>query len=243
MLDIKNLHKSFGGLKVFKGLDLQVGAGELRSIIGPNGTGKTTLFNLISGRLRPDSGQIIFKGQDISRRNVHQISRLGIGRKFQTPSVFEEMTVWDNLMVAGTAHQKTGTLFTRQRNSVRETRALEILQRINLTDQRHRLAGDLSHGQKQWLEIGVVILNEPEMILLDEPTAGMTAAETAATADLILNTFRDQTTVIIEHDVSFVRRLACPITVLYDGRVMREGSFADIAADVAVRRVYLGEEV
>ena len=101
----------------------------------------------------------------------------------------------------------------------------------------------MSHGQKQWLEIGVVILNEPEMILLDEPTAGMTAAETAATADLILNTFRDQTTVIIEHDVSFVRRLACPITVLYDGRVMREGSFADIAADVAVRRVYLGEEV
>ena len=243
MLEINRLHKSFGGLNVFSGLELKVGAGELRCIIGPNGTGKTTLFNLISGRLRPDSGQIIFNGQDISGKSIQQISRLGIGRKFQTPSVFEEMTVWDNLMVAGNAHRRSAALFTHRVDRTRDDRALEILARINLADHRNRLAGNLSHGQKQWLEIGVVILNAPRMILLDEPTAGMTAQETAATADLILNTFHDQTTVIIEHDVSFVRRLGCPITVLYDGKVMREGNFADIAADAAVRRVYLGEEV
>jgi len=242
MLRIEGLTKSFGGLKVFDGLDLAVAPGELRCIIGPNGTGKTTLFNLISGRLKPDAGRILLRGQEVGGKAVHRISRLGVGRKFQAPSIFEEMTVLDNLLAGGTGRSGVGALlFSRERRRQTE-RAEEILDVLNLRDERQRRAGDLSHGQKQWLEIGVVMLNDPDLILLDEPTAGMTLAETARTADLLKSAFKGKTTVVIEHDIAFVRRLRSTVTVLYRGTVMRQGSFEEIAADEAVRRVYLGEE-
>ncbi len=243
MLRIENLTKSFGGLKVFDGLNLEVAEGELRCIIGPNGTGKTTLFNLISGRFKPDSGRIQLRGQDIAGRQVHHISRLGIGRKFQAPSIFEDMTVMGNLLVGGTGRASAGDLlFSRQRRR-HLNRIEEILDILQLGDERQRRAGDLSHGQKQWLEIGMVMLNDPDLILLDEPTAGMTPGETARTADLLKTAFKGKTTIVIEHDIPFVRRLRSTVTVLYRGQVMRQGSFDEIAADEAVRRVYLGEEV
>lgn len=243
MLRIEGLTKSFGGLKVFDGLDLAVAPGELRCIIGPNGTGKTTLFNLISGRLKPDSGRILLRGLEIGGKAVHRISRLGVGRKFQAPSIFEEMTVLENLLTGGTGRDGVRTLLLSRERRRQTRRAEEILEVLQLGDECHRRAGDLSHGQKQWLEIGVVMLNDPDLILLDEPTAGMTLAETARTADLLKTAFKGKTTVVIEHDIAFVRRLRSTVTVLYRGRVMRQGSFEEIAADEAVRRVYLGEEV
>ncbi|MEO3427477.1 ATP-binding cassette domain-containing protein [Pelagibius sp. CAU 1746] len=242
MLDIKGLRKSFGGLSIFTNLDLKVEAQELRCIIGPNGTGKTTLFNLITGQLKPDGGVIAFQGRDIGRLRVDEINRLGIGRKFQSPTVFEEMNVWDNLIVAGTGHWAPGRLFSSRVNSALEDRAEDVLRSIRLAGQRQLPASKLSHGQKQWLEIGMVMLNDPRLVLLDEPTAGMTLSETAETADIILDVFRDRTAVVIEHDIAFVRRLDTQVTVLYRGEVLREGKFEEIAADEAVRRVYLGED-
>ncbi|QEX19091.1 ABC transporter ATP-binding protein [Hypericibacter terrae] len=242
MLDIRNLNKKFGGLAIFSDLNLQVGKGELRCIIGPNGAGKTTLFNLITGRLRSDSGEIRFEDRDICRLPVNEIARLGIGRKFQAPSVFEEMTVWNNLMVAGTGHRRAHRLFSTKTDAGLAARAERVLESVRLTARRDDLAGSLSHGQKQWLEIGIVMLNDPRLVLLDEPTAGMTVSETAETADLIQEVFRDRTAIIIEHDISFVRRLDSRVTVLNRGGVMKEGSFDEIAADAAVRKAYLGEE-
>jgi len=243
MLDIKDLKKSFGGLTIFSNLNLTVDALELRCIIGPNGTGKTTLFNLITGQLKSDGGVIAFQGRDITKLKVHEINRLGIGRKFQTPAVFEDLTVWDNLVVAGTGHWATNNLFSSRVDSTLADRAQEILANVRLKELRELPASKLSHGQKQWLEIGMVMLNDPKLVLLDEPTAGMTLSETAETADIILDVFRDRTAVVIEHDIAFVRRLDTHVTVLYRGEVMREGRFDEIAADEAVRRVYLGEEV
>jgi urea transport system ATP-binding protein len=242
MLDIRNLNKKFGGLAIFSDLNLQVGKGELRCIIGPNGAGKTTLFNLITGRLRSDSGEIRFEDRDICRLPVNEIARLGIGRKFQAPSVFEEMTVWNNLMVAGTGHRRAHRLFSTKTDAGLAARAERVLESVRLTARRDDLAGSLSHGQKQWLEIGIVMLNDPRLVLLDEPTAGMTVSETAETADLIQEVFKDRTAIIIEHDISFVRRLDSRVTVLNRGGVMKEGSFDEIAADAAVRKAYLGEE-
>jgi urea ABC transporter ATP-binding protein UrtD len=227
---------------VISDLNLKVGQGELRCIIGPNGAGKTTLFNLITGRLKPDSGRVLFGGHDITHSKVHEIARRGIGRKFQAPSVFEMLTVWDNLIVAGTGHRAFRELFTATPDSDLTKRAEAVLKTVRLAPFRTALASDLSHGQKQWLEIGIVMLNDPQLVLLDEPTAGMTLSETAETADLIRDVFRDRTAVIIEHDVSFVRRLNSTVTVLHRGRVMREGTFGEIAADEAVRRIYLGED-
>ena len=243
MLRIEGLTKSFGGLKAFDGLDLAVAPGELRCIIGPNGTGKTTLFNLISGRLKPDGGRILLRGQEVGGKAVHRINRLGVGRKSQAPSIFEEMTVLDNLLAGGTGRSGVrALLFSRERRRQTE-RAEEILDVLQLRGERGRRAGGLSHGQKQWLGIGVVMLNDPDLILLDEPTAGMTLAETARTADLLKSAFKGKTTVVIEHDIAFVRGLRSTGAVLYRGTVMRQGSFEEIAADEAVRRVYLGEEV
>ena len=242
MLRIEDLHKSFGGLSVVAGLNLAVGAGETRCIIGPNGTGKTTLFNLITGRFRADSGRIVIAGREVTRLKVHQISRLGVARKIQSPSVFEEMTVFKNLLVGGCGRRRIGDLLMSRRPPDLRDRAEAILERFQLQAQRNTRAADLSHGQKQWLEIGMVMLNDPTLILLDEPTAGMTLPETARTADLIRTAFKGKTAIIIEHDIAFVRRLDTKVTVLYRGSVMREGPFDEIAADESVRRVYLGDE-
>ena len=243
MLRITDLHKNFGGLAVISQLDLHVRPGALRCVIGPNGAGKTTLFNLITGRLKPNRGRIEFDGRDTTGLKVHEICHLGIGLKFQAPSVFQEMTVWDNLMVGGTGSVTPFRLLRSERPDGLEERAEFLLADIDLGNQRDTYAGDLSHGQQQWLEIGMVMLNDPKLILLDEPTAGMTNAETARTADLILNVFAGKTVIIIEHDIAFVRSLNSDVTVLHRGQVLREGSFNEIAADEEVRRIYLGEEI
>ena len=242
MLEIRGLHKRFGGLTVIANLDLSVAAGELRCIIGPNGAGKTTLFNLISGKLRPDKGKILFEGKNICGYSVNRIARMGIGRKFQSPTVFDELSVWDNLAVAGNGHSPNARLFTTSLSSALLGRTEEILETVKLARHRDRSAGALSHGEKQWLEIGMIMLNEPRLVLLDEPTAGMTLMETAQTADLVRKVFRNCTAIIIEHDISFVRRLDSAVTVLHRGGVMREGRFREVAADPLVRSVYLGEE-
>jgi urea ABC transporter ATP-binding protein UrtD len=242
VLQLSGIHKRFGGVFVIAGLDLAVAEGEHCCIIGPNGAGKTTLFNLVTGRLAPDAGSIALAGRDITGLPVHEITRLGVGRKFQAPAVFDALSVRDNLLVAGTGHRPRRRLFSRRPDAALAARAEEVLDRIRLARRGDEPAGDLSHGQKQWLEIGMVMLSDPRLVLLDEPTAGMTAAETAETADLIARVFAGRTAVIIEHDVSFVRRLDTRVVVLHRGTVMRDGSFSAIAADEAVRRVYLGEE-
>ena len=243
MLRIVDLHKGFGGLTVISHLDLQVMEGEMRCVIGPNGAGKTTLFNLITGRLKPDRGRIEFDQREITGLKVHEICQLGIGLKFQIPSVFKEMTVLDNLMTGGTGSVTPFRLLRGERPDALEDRVESVLADIELVDQRDIYAGDLSHGQQQWLEIGIVMLNNPKLILLDEPTAGMTLAETARTADLIRNVFAGKTVIIIEHDIAFVRSLDARVTVLHRGQVLLEGSFDEIAADEGVQRIYLGEEI
>lgn len=242
MLQIEALHKRFGGLTVTGSLDLHVNMGELRCIIGPNGTGKTTLFNLITGRDKPDSGRILIRGRNVVGRRVYEIARMGVSRKFQSPSVFENLTVRENLLVAATGHNSIIDLL-RNRRGAAAASIDDMLARLDLTASSGRPARDLSHGQKQWLEIGMVLLTEPDVVLLDEPTAGMTLAETAKTANLIRSVLQGRTTIVIEHDIAFIRELGARITVLYRGKVMCEGSFDEIAADQEVRRVYLGEQV
>ncbi len=241
MLRIENLHKKFGGLTVMDGLDLNVSAGEIRCIIGPNGTGKTTLFNLITGRLKPDSGSIKIGGRDIGFMRVHEIAQLGVSRKFQSPTIFGDLSVEDNLIIAANGRRSVADLIRSRRHGATQ-RVEDILDRLDFRQYRDSRSGDLSHGQRQWLEIGMVLLNEPDLILLDEPTAGMTLTETARTADLIREVLHGRTTLVIEHDIAFVRRLASPVTVLFRGKVMCEGSFDEVAADEQVQRVYLGED-
>lgn len=240
MLKIEGLRKKFGGLTVMDGLDLDVGTGEIRCIIGPNGTGKTTLFNLITGRLKPDAGSIIIGGRSIRGMRVHEIAQLGVSRKFQSPTIFGDLSVKDNLIIAANGRRNVLDLLRSRRYGALD-RIEDVLDRLDLRQYRATRSGDLSHGQRQWLEIGMVLLNEPSLILLDEPTAGMTLTETARTADLIREVLHGRTTLVIEHDIAFVRRLSSPVTVLFRGKVMCEGSFEEIAADEQVRRVYLGE--
>lgn len=240
MLQIENLHKKFGGLTVMDGLDLNVVKGETRCIIGPNGTGKTTLFNLITGRIKPDSGEINIGGRNVVSRRIYEIARLGVSRKFQSPTIFGDLSVEDNLIIAAMGRRRLNDLIFSRRHGA-DSRIEEILEKLEFGELRNQRSGDLSHGQRQWLEIGMVLLNDPDLILLDEPTAGMTLAETARTADLIRQVLQGKTTLVIEHDIAFVRRLEAPVTVLFRGKVMREGSFEEIAEDEQVRRIYLGE--
>jgi urea transport system ATP-binding protein len=242
MLQIESLHKTFGGLAVTNGLDLHVKTGELRCIIGPNGAGKTTLFNLITGKDKPNSGRILMHGGNVAGRRVYQIARMGVSRKFQSPSVFENLTVRENLLVAVTGRNTILDLLRSRRGAFVDT-IDDTLERLDLTEAASRRARNLSHGQKQWLEIGMVLLTEPDVVLLDEPTAGMTLAETAKTATLIHSLLKGKTTIVIEHDIAFIRQLAARITVLYRGKVMCEGYFDEIAADPEVRRIYLGEDL
>lgn len=223
-------------------LSLSVDEGELRCIIGPNGAGKTTLFGLISGYLQPDKGQILFRGEVLNGLSVDQISRRGIGRKFQSPTVFGELTVLENLQVA--IHGKSSLrhlIFTP--NSQASLMVEEILGLIELTEKRHLPAQALSHGEKQWLEIGMVLATRPRLLLLDEPTAGMTPAETHKTAQLIRRISRQITTVVIEHDLKFIREIGQIVTVLHYGAILAQGPIDEIAQNQQVRQAYLGTKV
>lgn len=227
-LELIDVHREFGGIRAVDGVSLTLAQGELRALVGPNGCGKSTLFNLISGALRPSRGRIHLGGRDITGMSPHRVARLGLGRKFQVPAVFDELSVQQNLAVA----QGRG----------RALSAPALLARIGLSDKAHALAATLAHGQRQWLEIGMVLSAGPRLVLLDEPTAGMTAAETSATVDLIrdIAASSDVAVIVIEHDMAFLERLDCPVTVMAKGKLLRTGTYADVRGDRAVQQLYFG---
>ncbi|KQV01412.1 ABC transporter ATP-binding protein [Mesorhizobium sp. Root695] len=228
LLQAENVGIRFGGLQALEALNLTVRDKELCCIIGPNGAGKSTFLNVLTGTLRPTSGSVRFLGQDIAGLPLHRIARLGIARKFQIPSVFPSLSVEDNLKVA-----RWGAP-----SPVRSVG--ELLELVALTNRAATLAGELAHGQKQWLEIGMALAIEPRLLLLDEPTAGMTPQETLATADMLLRLKGEFSIVAVEHDIRFVRALNCETLVLHQGRRLRNGPFHDIETDEMVRDVYLG---
>jgi urea transport system ATP-binding protein len=234
LLRTEGLSKRFRGLIANDNIDFSLQAGEIRCLIGPNGAGKTTFISMISAHLPPSSGRIWFKGQDVTALPVYRRAQMGIARKFQTPSVFEHLTVYDNLELA--ALGKSASVPRRK------ARIEEVLELTRLHGERAAVAAALSHGQRQWLEIGMLLANRAELLLLDEPTAGMTSEETRATSELIrtLATIHHVSVIIIEHDINFVRGLKVPVTVLHLGRVLLQGSFDEVSENDQVRNVYLG---
>ena len=242
ILETQGITKKFGGLTAVDQVTLNLSEGELRCIIGPNGCGKTTLFNLITGFYKPTSGSVFFSGQDITAKPVYVISKLGIGRKFQIPGIFDELTVYENIRVPFFADQKQSMLVSSRLDTNSHQKIMEHLFNINLSDKADEPAKNLAHGERQWLEIGMVLASKPKLMLLDEPTAGMTITETRKTAELIKDI--SQTTgisiLVIEHDISFVKEIASRITVMYKGAIFREGNYEEIQSDDAVREIYLG---
>jgi urea transport system ATP-binding protein len=241
LLYLDGVSVSFDGYKALRGLSLTLEPGEMRAIIGPNGAGKTTMMDVITGKTRPDEGDVYFDGRhNLTQLDEAEIAELGIGRKFQKPTVVESHTVADNILLAAKAPREVfSTLFKRERAGAQE-RIDRILETIRLSDQRDRMAGALSHGQKQWLEIGMLLAQDPKLLLVDEPVAGMTDAETAATADLLRAIARDHSVVVVEHDMTFVRALGVKVTVLHEGSMLAEGSLDHVSADPRVVEVYLG---
>jgi urea transport system ATP-binding protein len=240
LLSVSGLTVSFDGFKVIDDLSLAVEPHELRAVIGPNGAGKTTLLDLISGRTRATSGSILFKGEEITRLREHEIVRAGIGRKFQTPSIYETLTVFENLEMSYPAGRSVfGSLAFRRTPAV-VSKVEEIAEAIYLADHLHRGADGLSHGQKQWLEIGMLLIQEPELLMLDEPVAGMTPAERRRTAELLKGLSENRALIVIEHDMEFVKNIADRVTVLHQGKWLAEGSMDFVQADPKVIEVYLG---
>ncbi|RFU86816.1 urea ABC transporter ATP-binding protein UrtD [Streptomyces triticagri] len=236
-LRIRGLRVAFDGFTAVDGVDLDVQPGDLRFLIGPNGAGKTTLVDAVTGLVRA-TGSVEFGGRQLLGRPVHHIARAGIGRTFQTATVFEELTVLQNLDIAAGAGRGAGTLL-RRRRSVPEpvTRALDT---IGLAELAERPAGVLAHGQKQWLEIGMLLVQDVRLLLLDEPVAGMSQDERDATGALLRQIAEERTVVVIEHDMAFMRSFARSVSVLHAGRVLSEGTVADVQADPRVQEVYLG---
>lgn len=241
VLYLNNVSVSFDGFKALNSLSIVIEPGELRAIIGPNGAGKTTMMDIITGKTRPDEGEVYFNGQiDLTKKDEADIAQLGIGRKFQKPTVFESHTVWDNLELA--LNRKRGvfpTLFYRLSAADRE-RMVEILDTVRLTHRRDDLAANLSHGQKQWLEIGMLLAQEPKLLLVDEPVAGMTDAETSETAVLLKEIAKTRSVVVVEHDMGFIRDLGVKVTCLAEGSVLAEGSIDFVSSDPRVIENYLG---
>ncbi|WP_214108943.1 urea ABC transporter ATP-binding protein UrtD [Acrocarpospora catenulata] len=238
LLEVRDLSVVFDGFRAIDGVDFTVREGELRFLIGPNGAGKTTLIDIITGLTRPTTGTVSFDGQSLAGKREHERVRLGIGRTFQTSVVFEELTVLENLDLAASFRRPLLSLLAR-RNGVSETvqRALET---TGLTELAARKAGVLSHGQRQWLEIGMLIAQGPRLLLLDEPVAGMSGDERSRTGELLTSIAKDHTVIVIEHDMEFLRRYASQVTVLHEGKVLMEGSVEEVRADPRVQEVYLG---
>jgi urea transport system ATP-binding protein len=241
VLYLDDISVSFDGFKALNRLSLAIDVGELRCVIGPNGAGKTTMMDVITGKTRPDSGSAFF-GQtiDLTRLAEAEIAQAGIGRKFQKPTIFEHHTVFENLELAMKADKRVrGTLFAKLSSAERD-RIAEMLRQVRLHDAADRVAGLLSHGQKQWLEIGMLLMQEPRLLLLDEPVAGMSDEETERTAELFLALAGKHSVVVVEHDMAFVAKIARKVTVLHEGAVLAEGDMATIQADERVVEVYLG---
>jgi urea transport system ATP-binding protein len=240
LLFLEGVSVSFDGFKALNNLDLAIVRGEMRAIIGPNGAGKTTMMDVITGKTRPDAGRVVFNNIDMTRLDEAAIANLGIGRKFQKPTVFDQHTVWDNLELALKANRSPWASLTWKLRSVDKTRIVETLERINLLQSFAALAGSLSHGQKQWLEIGMLLMQEPELLLVDEPVAGMTDAETEKTARMLRDIAQTRSVVVVEHDMTFIRALNVRVTVLHEGSVLAEGSLDTVQNNQRVIDVYLG---
>ena len=241
ILYLEDISVSFDGFKALNNLNLYINDGEMRCIIGPNGAGKTTMMDVITGKTRPDSGSVFF-GQriDLLKMDEPAIARAGIGRKFQKPTVFETLSVYVNLELALRTDKRVwSTLFAQLSESQKEA-IDETLFMIGLMEQRHRLAGELSHGQKQWLEIGMLLIQQPKVLLIDEPVAGMTHQEIERTTELLLALEGKHSIVVVEHDMEFVRSIARTVTVLHEGSVLAEGTMASVQNDARVIEVYLG---
>jgi len=242
LLRVDHVTRTFGGFVAIDDISLDIKHGEMRCIIGPNGAGKTTLFNVITGQLRPNSGRVYFMGRDITYDSIETICNKGVSRKFQTPSIFTNLTLLENILVAGYGKTSLSRHFFGMVTPKNRERSLEILKRIKLEAKADHLASSLSHGERQWLEIGMLLRNEPELLLLDEPTAGMTPVETKATAQLIQANLSGITTIVIEHDLKFLREIADEVTVLHRGSILAQGIFDEIEKNEQVKKVYLGRE-
>jgi urea transport system ATP-binding protein len=241
ILYLEDVSVSFDGFKAINKLSLDIAPGELRCIIGPNGAGKTTMMDIITGKTRPDEGRVFFGSTiDLLRYKESEIAQLGIGRKFQKPTVFEQLTVFENLELALKTNKGVKSSMLFKLDSMQGDRLLEILHTIHLSDSVSRMAGNLSHGQKQWLEIGMLLMQDPKLLLLDEPVAGMTDEETARTAELFLTLKGKHSMMVVEHDMSFINTISDIVTVLCDGSVLAQGTLAQVQADERVIEVYLG---
>ena len=242
LLEVSGITKSFDGFRAIDNLSFSIGEPELRAVIGPNGAGKTTFMDIVTGKTRPDTGTVLWgeKSTDLTRRSEARIARLGLGRKFQKPTVFEDQTVRENLRLAlkGT-RGPLPVLFKRRAHA---ERIAELAEQVGLSDSLSVKSGALSHGQKQWLEIGMLLAQEPRLLLVDEPAAGMTTAEREKTTAMLVEAAKTRAVVVVEHDMEFVRRLNCRVTVLHEGRVLAEGALDHVTANQQVIDVYLGRE-
>ncbi|CUH85421.1 urea ABC transporter ATP-binding protein UrtD [Thalassovita mediterranea] len=242
LLEVSGVSVSFDGFKAINNLSFNIGSSELRAIIGPNGAGKTTFMDIVTGKTRPDEGRVIWGEKSVSllKMSEAQIAQSGVGRKFQKPTVFEDQTVQENLLVSLKNPRGWLSVLTYRPTAEDLGRVDALAEEIGLNDQLTRLAGELSHGQKQWLEIGMLLAQEPRLLLVDEPAAGMTVTERQHTTDILVEAAKTRAVVVVEHDMEFVRRLNCKVTVLHEGSVLAEGSLDHVTANQDVIDVYLG---
>lgn len=242
LLEVSGISVAFDGFKAINNLSLNIQEGELRAIIGPNGAGKTTFMDIVTGKTKPDSGRVLWGNPTVSLLSLSEsdIARIGIGRKFQRPTVFEAQSVRDNLMMALKKDRSPLSVLFYKFMPADFAKINEVADEISLRSALDRRAGELSHGQKQWLEIGMLILQDPRLLLVDEPAAGMTLAEREHTTDILKRTAKSRAVIVVEHDMEFVRRLECKVTVLHEGSVLAEGSLNHVTADPRVIDVYLG---
>ena len=242
LLEVSGVSVTFDGFRAINNLSFSIGPAELRAIIGPNGAGKTTFMDIVTGKTRPDEGRVLWGdySQSLLKMTEAQIARAGIGRKFQRPTVFEDQTVAENLMMALRAARNPFAVLLWRPKPADHDRVQALAEEVGLADALPRLSGELSHGQKQWLEIGMLLAQEPRLLLVDEPAAGMTLAEREHTTALLVDLARSRAVVVVEHDMDFVRRLNCKVTVLREGRVLAEGSLDHVTKNPDVIDVYLG---
>ncbi|RWR10857.1 urea ABC transporter ATP-binding protein UrtD [Paenirhodobacter populi] len=242
LLEVTGISVSFDGFKAINNLSFEIGPAELRAVIGPNGAGKTTFMDIVTGKTRPDEGRVLWgeKSINLLKLNEAQIAREGVGRKFQRPTVFEDQTVTENLMMALKARRNPFSVLFWRPSGEDHARVAAVAKQVGLGDQLERKSGELSHGQKQWLEIGMLLAQEPRLLLVDEPAAGMTLAEREQTTALLVELSKTRAVVVVEHDMEFVLRLNCRVTVLHEGSVLAEGSLDHVTSDPKVIEVYLG---
>lgn len=242
LLEVSGVTVSFDGFRAINNLSFNIGVAEMRAVIGPNGAGKTTFMDIVTGKTKPDAGRVTFgpRAQSLLSMSEAQIAQIGIGRKFQRPTVFEDQTVEENLRLALRAPRSPWAVLFSRKTATDLERIISLAAQVGLSDVLARKSGELSHGQKQWLELGMLLAQDPQLLLVDEPAAGMTLAEREATTAMLVEMAKTRAVIVVEHDMEFVRRLNCKVTVLHEGAVLAEGSLAHVTQNQAVIDVYLG---